>query len=197
VLRAAASNTGSCQERCLTPPSSGRQKGCAFLTPLMSNVSRHMRSSNASGSAVSRSAVLRECAAWRSAVSSRKRQLAPPLCRAVRPAAAGAPIVEASPEQRSASCRLSVLRRPAHHCASASKSSAVCAATVNSSARRATLVLRPGPASTQRLRCFVLQPRPASAVRPMPAAVSVASVACKCRKRSAVATIAQSSSKTP
>ncbi len=92
---------------------------------------------------------------------------------------------------------LSVLRRPAHRCACARKSSAVCAAMVNASARRATLVLRPGPASTQRLRCFVLAPRPASAVRPMPAAVWVAFVACKCRKRCAVATIALSASKTP
>jgi hypothetical protein len=72
---------------------------------------------------------------------------------------------------------LSVLRRAAPQCVSASKSSAVCAVTVNSSARRATLMLRPGPASTQRLRCFVLALRPASAVRPMPAAVWVAFVA--------------------
>jgi hypothetical protein len=58
---------------------------------------------------------------------------------------------------------LSVLRRPAHRRTSASKSSAVCAATVNASACKATLVLCPGPASTQRLRCFVLRSRPASA----------------------------------
>jgi hypothetical protein len=64
-----------------------------------------MQSCQANGSAVKRSFVLRECAAWRSAVGSRKAQLAPPLCRAVRPAAAGAPIVEASPEPRPASCR--------------------------------------------------------------------------------------------
>jgi hypothetical protein len=49
-------------------------------------------------------AVLRECAGWRSAVSSWKAQLAQALCRAVRPAAAGAPIVEAPPEQTPASC---------------------------------------------------------------------------------------------
>jgi hypothetical protein len=71
----------------------------------MSNVSRHMRSSWANGSAVKRNFVLRACAAWRSAVGSRKAQLAQPLCRAVRPAAAGAAIVEAPPEQRPASCR--------------------------------------------------------------------------------------------
>jgi hypothetical protein len=71
----------------------------------MSNVSRHMQSCQANGSAVKARAVLRECAGWRSAVGSRKSQLEHPLCRAVRPAAAGAPIVEASPEQRPASCR--------------------------------------------------------------------------------------------
>jgi hypothetical protein len=54
---------------------------------------------------VKRSFVLRACAAWRGAVGSRKAQLAQPLCRAIRPAAAGAPIVEAPPEQRPASCR--------------------------------------------------------------------------------------------
>jgi hypothetical protein len=41
VLRAAIRNTRPCKERCLTPPSSGRQKGCAFLPPLMSNVRPH------------------------------------------------------------------------------------------------------------------------------------------------------------
>jgi hypothetical protein len=71
----------------------------------MSNVSRHMQSSQANGSAVKGRAVLRECAGWRSAVGSRKAQLSRPLCRAARPAAAGAPIVQASPEQRPASCR--------------------------------------------------------------------------------------------
>jgi hypothetical protein len=71
----------------------------------MSNVSRHMQSCQANGSAVKARAVLRECAGRRSAVGSRKRQLAHPLFRAVRPAAAGAPIVEAPPEQRPASCR--------------------------------------------------------------------------------------------
>jgi hypothetical protein len=64
-----------------------------------------MQSSNASGSAVERRAVLRACAVLRSIASSRKVELAQPLCRAVRPAAAGAPIVEAPPEQRPASCR--------------------------------------------------------------------------------------------
>jgi hypothetical protein len=73
--------------------------------PLTSNVSRHMQSSQANGSAVKRRVVLRECAGRRSAVGSRKAQLAQPLCRAVRPAAAGAPIVEAPPEQTPASCR--------------------------------------------------------------------------------------------
>jgi hypothetical protein len=71
----------------------------------MSNVSRHMQSCQANGSAVKARAVLRECAGWRSAVGSRKAQLARRLCRAVRPAAAGAPIVETPPEQRPASCR--------------------------------------------------------------------------------------------
>jgi hypothetical protein len=71
----------------------------------MSNVSRHMQSSWANGSAVKRSFVLGACAAWRSVVGSRKAQLAQPLCRAVRPAAAGAPIVEAPPEQTPASRR--------------------------------------------------------------------------------------------
>jgi hypothetical protein len=71
----------------------------------MSNVSRHMQSSWANGSAVKRSFVLRVCAAWRSAVGLRKVQLTRPLCRAVRPAAAGAPIVEAPAEQTPASCR--------------------------------------------------------------------------------------------
>jgi hypothetical protein len=163
----------------------------------MSNVSRHMQSSQANGSAEKARAVLRECAGWRSAVSSRNAQLAQPLRRAARPAAVGAPIVEAPPEQGRHRAGLSVLRRPAQRCACArkSKNSAVCAATVNSSARKATVLLRPGPASTQRLHRFVPSPRPASAVRPMPAEVSVASVACKCRKRSAVATIALSASK--
>jgi hypothetical protein len=71
----------------------------------MSNVSRHMQSCRANGSAKKRRVVLRECAAWRSAVGSRKAELAQALCRAVRPAAAGAPIVEAPSEQRPASCR--------------------------------------------------------------------------------------------
>jgi hypothetical protein len=75
------------------------------VPPLMSNVSRHMQSSWANGSAVNGRAVLRECAVLRSAVGSRKAQLARRLCRAVRPAAAGAPIAKASPEQRPASCR--------------------------------------------------------------------------------------------
>jgi hypothetical protein len=71
----------------------------------MSNVSRHMQSSHASGSAFERRAVLRACAVLRSIVSSREVELAQPLCRAARPAAGGAPIVEAPPEQRPASCR--------------------------------------------------------------------------------------------
>jgi hypothetical protein len=71
----------------------------------MSNVSRHMQSRRANGSAVKARAALRQCAVQQGAVGSRKTQLARRLCRAVRPAAAGAPIVEASPEQRSASCR--------------------------------------------------------------------------------------------
>jgi hypothetical protein len=70
----------------------------------MSNVSRHMQSCRANGSAVKARAALRQCAVQRGAVGSRKSQLAQLLCRAVRPAAAGAPIVEASPEQRPASC---------------------------------------------------------------------------------------------
>jgi hypothetical protein len=71
----------------------------------MSNVSRHMQSCQANGSAVKARAALRQCAVQRGAVGSRKSQLARRLCRAVRPAAAGAPIVQASPEQRPASCR--------------------------------------------------------------------------------------------
>jgi hypothetical protein len=165
----------------------------------MSNVSRHMQSSQANGSAVKGRAVLRECAGWRSAVGSRKSQLAQPLCRAVRPAAAGAPIVEAPPEQTPASCRAvrpSAASAPVR--AREQEFGGLRGHGQESSTRRATtLALCPGPASTQRLRCFVLQPRPASAVRPMPAAVSVASVACKCRKRRAAATTVLSTSKTP
>jgi hypothetical protein len=71
----------------------------------MSNVSRHMQSCRANGSAVKASAVLRARAVLRSTVGSRKVQLSRRLCRAVRPAAAGAPIVEAPPEQRPAWCR--------------------------------------------------------------------------------------------
>jgi hypothetical protein len=99
----------------LTPPSSGQTtagadwlfaKACARrCLPLMSNVSRHMQSCQANGSAVKARAALRQCAVQRGAVGSRKAQLARRLCRAVRPAAAGAPIVEASPEQTPASCR--------------------------------------------------------------------------------------------
>jgi hypothetical protein len=69
----------------------------------MSNVSRHMQSCQANGSAVKARGALRQYAVQQSAVGSRKAQLAQPLCRAVRPAAAGAPIVEASPEQMPAS----------------------------------------------------------------------------------------------
>jgi hypothetical protein len=163
----------------------------------MSNVSRHMQSSLANGSAVKGRAVLRQCAAWRSTVGSRKSQLAQPLCRAVRSAAAGAPIAEAPPEQTPASCRAV---RPSAASAPVrvrEQEFGGLRGQVNASACRATLVLCPGPASKQRLRCFVLALRPASAVRPMPAAVSVASVACKCRKRCAVATVVLSASKTP
>jgi hypothetical protein len=71
----------------------------------MSNVSRHMQSCQVNGSAVKARAVLRQCAVQPGAAGSRKTQLARRLCRAVRPAAAGAPIVEAPPEQRPASCR--------------------------------------------------------------------------------------------
>jgi hypothetical protein len=71
----------------------------------MSNVSRHMQSCQANGSAVKARAALRHCAVQRGARGSRKAQLAQPLCRAVRPAAAGAPIVKAPPAQRPASCR--------------------------------------------------------------------------------------------
>jgi hypothetical protein len=66
----------------------------------MSNVSRHMQSCQANGSAVKRRVVLRECAVRRNAVGWRKSQLERRLCRAVRPAAAGAPIVEASPDAK-------------------------------------------------------------------------------------------------
>jgi hypothetical protein len=72
----------------------------------MSNVSRHMQPHVLRELAcVKRSFVLRERAALRSTVGARKAQFAQPLCRAVRPAAAGAPIVEAPPEQRPASRR--------------------------------------------------------------------------------------------
>jgi hypothetical protein len=71
----------------------------------MSNVSRHVQSCQANGSAVKARAALRQCAVQPGAVGSRKAQLARQLCRAVRPAAAGALIVEASLEQRPASCR--------------------------------------------------------------------------------------------
>jgi hypothetical protein len=107
VLRAAIRNTRSCSERCLTPPSSGRPTAhfVCLRSPLMSNVSRHMQSCRANGSAKKRRVVLRESADWRSTVGSRKAELAQALCRAARPAAVGAPIVEAPPEQRPASCR--------------------------------------------------------------------------------------------
>jgi hypothetical protein len=165
----------------------------------MSNVSRHMQSCQANGSAVKARAALRQCAVQPGAVGSRKAQLTRRLCRAVRPAAAGAPIVEASPEQRPASCRAV---RPSAASAPLrmreQEFGSLRGHGQESSTRRATtLALRPGPASTQRLRCLVLAPRPASAVRPMPAAVSVASVACKGRKRCAVATVVLSASKTP
>jgi hypothetical protein len=72
----------------------------------MSNVSRHMQPHVLRELAcVERTFVLRTRAVLRSKVGSRKAQLAQPLRRAVRPAAAGAPIVEAPPEQRPASCR--------------------------------------------------------------------------------------------
>jgi hypothetical protein len=105
----------------LTPPSSGQTTAgsnwlfcehCARrCLPLMSNVSRHMQSCQANGSAVKARAALRHCAVQRNGVGGRKAQLALPLRRAVRPAAAGAPIVQASLEQRPASCR--AVRPPA------------------------------------------------------------------------------------
>jgi hypothetical protein len=123
----------------------------------MSNVSRHMQSCQANGSAFKGRAALRQCAVQRDAVGSRKVQLARRLCRAVRPAAAGAPIVEAPPEQRPASCRAvrpsaasAPLRMRAQEFVASAKRS-------KSSAHKATFALRPGPASTQRLRCFVLR----------------------------------------
>jgi hypothetical protein len=64
-----------------------------------------MQSCQANGSAVKARAALRQCAVQAGAVGSQKAQLVQPLRRAVRPAAAGAPIVEAPPEQRPASCR--------------------------------------------------------------------------------------------
>jgi hypothetical protein len=193
----------------ITTPSSGQTTAGGLVLfgehrsrrclPLMSNVSRHVQQScQANGSAVKRRVVLRECAGGRSTVGSRKAQLAQRLYRAVRPAAAGAPIVEAPPEQRPASCRAV---RPSAASAPVRKRERKFGGLrrhgKESSARRATLVLHPGPASTQRLHCFVLAPRPASSMRPMPAAVWVAFVACKSRKRCAVATIVLSASKTP
>jgi hypothetical protein len=64
-----------------------------------------MQSCGANGSAFKARAVLHARAVLRSTVGSRKVQLAQRLCRAVRPAAAGAPIVEAPPEKRPASRR--------------------------------------------------------------------------------------------
>jgi hypothetical protein len=82
-----------------------RQQCVRRCLPLMSNVSRHMQPHVLRELAcVERTFVLRERAVLRSKVGSRKAQLAQRLCRAVRPAAAGAPIVEAPPEQTPASC---------------------------------------------------------------------------------------------
>jgi hypothetical protein len=64
-----------------------------------------MQSCQANGSAVKARAAVRQCAVQQGAVGLRKSQLAQLLCRAVRPAAAGAPIVQTSPEQSPASCR--------------------------------------------------------------------------------------------
>ncbi len=197
----------ACRRRArITTPSSGHTTAGAFVLlrqrcarrcmPLMSNVSRHMQPHVLRELAcVKRSFVLRERAAWQSAVCSRKVQLAQPLRRAVRPAAAGAPIVEAPPEQRPASRRaarpsaVSAPKRKRARKFGGLRSKVQCFSTRSNS--RAC----PGPASTQRLRCIVLAPRPASAMRPMPAAVSVAFVACKGRKRCAVATTVLSASK--
>jgi hypothetical protein len=44
AVRVQASKMQPCAASDLTPPSSGRQKGCAFLPPLMSNVMRLQRS---------------------------------------------------------------------------------------------------------------------------------------------------------
>jgi hypothetical protein len=163
----------------------------------MSNVSRHMQPHVLRELAcVERTFVLRERAVLRSKVGSQKAQLAQRLCRAVRPAAAGAPIVEAPPEQTPASCwavRPSAASAPV--CVREQEFGGLGRNGQESSARRGNTRSSPGPASTQRLRCFVLALRPASAMRPMPAAVSVASVACKGRKRCAVATTVLSASK--
>jgi hypothetical protein len=115
LARRASRNKSVSGRARITPPSSGqttagglvplRQQCARRCLPLMSNVSRHMQSCRVNGSAVKARAALHQCAVQPSAVGSRKAQLARRLCRAVRPAAAGAPIVEASPEQRSASCR--------------------------------------------------------------------------------------------
>jgi hypothetical protein len=164
----------------------------------MSNVSRHMQSSQASGSAVKRSFVLRACAAWRSAVGSRKSQRAHPLCRAARPAAGGAPIVEAPPEQRPASCRAvrpsaasaPVRKRAQEQEFGGHRGRGQCFSTQSNSYASS----RPCEYAAPELLGFCAAAG-IGRVRPMPALASVASVPCKCRKRCAVATVALSASK--
>jgi hypothetical protein len=120
-----------------------------------------MQSCQVNGSAVKARAALHQCAVQRSAVGSRKAQLSWRLCRAARPAAVGAPIVEAPPEQGPASCRAvrpSAASAPVRR--RAQEFSGLRRQGQESSTRRATtLALRHGPASTQRLHCLVLAPR--------------------------------------
>jgi hypothetical protein len=137
---------------------------------------------------VERSVVLSARAVLRSVVGARKAQLAQPLRRAARPAAAGAPNVEAPPKQRPASCRAvrsSAASAPMRECEQEQK--------------------QQFGGLRGHGQCFSLQgntrasPRPCEyaapalfrscakagigRVRPMPAFESVASAACKCRKR--------------
>jgi hypothetical protein len=165
----------------------------------MSNVSRHMQSSWVNGSVVKGRAVLRERAGRRSAVGSRKTQLAQPLCRPVRPAAAGAPIVKASPEQKPASCR-------------AVRPSAASAPVRKREQEFGGLRGQGQESSTRRANNTRSSPRPCEYAAPAllrtfaaagighaaHAGGSVGSIRrMQCRKRSAVATIALSASKTP
>jgi hypothetical protein len=168
--------------------------------PLMSNVSRHMQSSHASGSAVERRAFLRACAVLRSIVSYRKVELAQPLCRAARPAAGGAPIVEAPPEQRPASCRAvrpsaasaPVRKRAQEQEFGGHRGRGQCFSAQGNSRASSRPCEYAAPALFRSCATAGI-----GRVRPMPALVSVASVACKCRKRCAVATVVLSASKTP